>query len=196
MVVMAPKDENELRHLLATAVDHDGPISLRYPRGRGTGADLDPDPMAIPIGSAEVLSHGDDLLILAVGSVVSEAVCAAALLEANHHIRATVVNARFIKPLDQEVIISLACKISHIITVEENAVQGGFGSAVLELLSDNGIKDVCVKRLGIGDVFVEHGPQDELRCKHQVDASAIIKACLDLKVLKIRGDNKLQIITE
>lgn len=181
MVVMAPKDENELRHMLATAVAHEGPISLRYPRGRGTGADLDPDLLTIPIGSAEILNHGDDLLILAVGSAVSEAICAAALLETNHHIRATVVNARFIKPLDQELIIPLARKIPHIITIEENAIQGGFGSAVLELLSDHAINDVSVKRLGIGDYFVEHGPQDELRCKYKVDGAAIMQACLDMK---------------
>jgi 1-deoxy-D-xylulose-5-phosphate synthase len=180
MVVMAPKDENELRHMLATAIAHDGPISLRYPRGRGTGVELDNALTILPIGKGEILSHGDDLLIIAVGSTVSEAICAAALLEENHGVRATVVNARFIKPLDSELIIPLARDIHRIITVEENTVQGGFGSAVLELLSDHEIKDAIVKRMGINDHFVEHGPQDTLRCKYKVDAAAIINTALSM----------------
>ena len=180
MVVMAPKDENELRHMLATAMAHDGPISLRYPRGRGTGVDLDQALTIIPIGKGEILSRGDDLLIIAVGSTVNEAICAAALLAENHDVRATVVNARFIKPLDHELIIPLARNIHRIITIEENTVQGGFGSAVLELLSDHEINDAIVKRMGINDHFVEHGPQDALRCKYQVDASAIINTALSM----------------
>jgi 1-deoxy-D-xylulose-5-phosphate synthase len=178
MVVMAPKDENELRHMLATAMVHDGPIALRYPRGRGTGVDMEASFSILPIGKAEILNHGDDLLILAVGSEVSEAVCAAAILAENHRIRATVINARFIKPLDRELILSQARRIRHIITIEENTIQGGFGSAILELLGDHGINDTIVKRLGINDHFVEHGPQDMLRGKYQVDAAAIIKAAL------------------
>ncbi|MDX2451437.1 1-deoxy-D-xylulose-5-phosphate synthase [Desulfosarcina sp.] len=180
MVVMAPKDENELRHMLATAMAHDGPISLRYPRGRGTGVDQDDTLTMIPIGKGEILSRGDDLLIVAVGSTVSEAVCAAALLAENHGVRATVVNARFIKPLDHELIIPLARNIHRIITIEENTIQGGFGSAVLELLSDHEINGAIVKRMGINDHFVEHGPQDALRCKYQVDASAIINTALSM----------------
>ena len=187
MVVMAPKDENELRHMLATAMVHDGPIAMRYPRGRGTGVDMDEAFTILPIGKGEILSHGDDLLIIAVGSAVSEAICAAALLTGNHHIQATVVNARFIKPLDQELIIPLARNIRQIITVEENTVQGGFGSAVLELLSDHGINDVIVKRLGISDHFVEHGPQDALRNIYQVDGAAIIDAALEMKDSRDQG---------
>ena len=187
MVVMAPKDENELRHMLATAMVHDGPIAMRYPRGRGTGVDMDEAFKILPIGKGEILSHGDDLLIIAVGSAVSEAICAAALLTGNHHIQATVVNARFIKPLDQELIIPLARNIRQIITVEENTVQGGFGSAVLELLSDHGINDVIVKRLGISDHFVEHGPQDALRNIYQVDGAAIIDAALEMKDSRGQG---------
>jgi 1-deoxy-D-xylulose-5-phosphate synthase len=180
MVVMAPKDENELRHMLATAVVHNGPIALRYPRGLGTGVEIDDAFRILPIGRGEIISRGDDLLILAVGSMVSEATCAATVLMDSHDIRATVVNSRFIKPLDRELIVSLAAKIPHIITIEENALQGGFGSAVLELLSDNGINDVVVKRLGIEDHFVEHGPQDMLRGKYQVNAAAIVEAGLSL----------------
>jgi 1-deoxy-D-xylulose-5-phosphate synthase len=180
MVVMAPKDENELRHMLATAVVHEGPIAVRYPRGQGTGADLDESFTILPIGRGEILSHGDDLLILAVGSMVSQATCAAAVLMDNHHIEATVVNARFVKPLDGELILSLAGKIPHIITIEENALQGGFGSAVLELFSDSGINNVVVKRMGMDDRFVEHGPPDALREKYRMDAAAIVATALDL----------------
>jgi 1-deoxy-D-xylulose-5-phosphate synthase len=187
MVVMAPKDENELRHMLATAMVHDGPIALRYPRGRGTGVDLDEALAHIPIGEAEILSHGDDLLILAVGSMVSEAVCAAALLAQNHHIDATVVNVRFVKPLDQALILAQARKIPHIITIEENTIEGGFGSAVLELFNDHNIRDAIVKRLGVNDYFVEHGPQALLRGQCQVDAAAIISAALEMKDSRRQG---------
>ena len=180
MVVMAPKDENELRHMLATAVAHEGPIAVRYPRGQGTGADLDKSFTLLPIGKGEVLSHGDDLLILAVGSMVSQATCAAAVLMDHHHIEATVVNARFVKPLDDELILSLAGKIPNIITIEENALQGGFGSAVLELLSDSGINNVVVKRMGMDDRFVEHGPPDVLRDKYRMDAAAIVETALNM----------------
>ena len=181
MVVMAPKDENELRHMLATAIAHDGPIALRYPRGRGNGVDLDDTYQKIPIGRAECLRTGDDVLILAIGNMVGEAECAAALLAQNHQMQATVVNARFVKPLDAACILPLAKRIRRVITVEENALQGGFGSAVLELFSDHGLNDVVVRRLGMGDHFVEHGPQDLLRAKYQVDAAGILAAALEFK---------------
>jgi 1-deoxy-D-xylulose-5-phosphate synthase len=178
MVVMAPKDEGELRHMLATAVAHDGPIALRYPRGRGIGADLEEDFTILPIGKGEILSQGDDLLILAAGSAVNEATCAAALLEQNHRLHATVVNARFIKPLDDQLILPLVRSIRRVITVEENTIQGGFGSAILELLGDHGVTDAVVKRIGIDDRFVEHGPQNLLREQYALDAAAIIKTAL------------------
>ena len=180
MVVMAPKDENELRHMLATAIAHDGPIALRYPRGRGLGVDLDPDFKPLTIGKGEVLNQGDDLLILAIGSTVSEAVCAAALLAENHAIHATVVNARFIKPLDRELILPLARSLKRVITVEENTGPGGFGSAILEMLADDGASDITIRRLAIDDLFVEHGPQDLLRSKYGVDGRTILDAAIDM----------------
>ena len=180
MVVMAPKDESELRRMLATAVMHPGPIALRYPRGQGVGVDLDESPQAIDIGRAEVLDEGDDILILAIGSMVAEARCAAALLSENHGIQAAVVNARFVKPLDRDLIIPLARRIGRVVTVEENVVQGGFGSAILELLNDNGVIDVTVRRLGIGDTFVEHGAQRALRNQQGVDGAAIIETACHL----------------
>jgi len=181
MVVMAPKDENELRRMLATAVAHNGPIALRYPRGQAVGVDLDESIERISIGSAEVLERGDDVLILAIGSMVSEAQCAVEQLAENHDIQATVVNARFVKPLDRDLILPLVRDIGRVITVEENVVQGGFGSAILELLNDNGVCNVDVRRLGIDDAFVEHGPQRALRSRYQVDAAAIVETARAMK---------------
>jgi len=180
MVVMGPKDENELRRMLVTAVAHDGPIALRYPRGQAVGVDLDESIEPIPIGSAEILDNGDDILILAIGSMVSEAQCAAEQLAETHGTRATVVNARFVKPLDRDLILPLVQDIGRVITVEENVVQGGFGSAILELLNDNGVGNVEVKRLGIDDAFVEHGPPRALRSKYHVDAAAIVETAREM----------------
>jgi 1-deoxy-D-xylulose-5-phosphate synthase len=179
MVVMAPKDENELRHMLKTAISHDGPIALRYPRGTGVGASLAAPLSKLPIGKGEVLKHGDDLLILAVGSSVNESLSASTQLKAEG-IQATVVNCRFIKPLDTELIGELARRIKTVITVEENVLHGGFGSAVLECLNNQDIADVRVKRIGIADIFVEHGPQKQLRSVYGVDATAIVNAAKEI----------------
>lgn len=179
LVVMAPKDEDELRHMLFTAVNHKGPIALRYPRGSGVGVPLAPVLQNIPIGQAEVLTEGDDLLILAVGATVHPALAAAQEL-AQQGFRATVVNARFIKPLDQRTILTLAASCGRVLTVEENVVAGGFGSAVLELLADQGLTGIPVKRLGVGDVFVEHGSQKILRRKYSLDAPGILEQALTL----------------
>lgn len=174
MVVMAPKDENELRHMLKTAVDHPGPIALRYPRGQGEGVAMDEQPSPLLIGKGEIICHGDDLLILAIGKTVGTAIKARELM-IRENISATVVNARFVKPLDQELILGLARKIKKIITVEDHVKTGGFGSAVLECLADNGLDDVVVRRIGVDDTFVEHGTQAELREKYEIDVSSIVK---------------------
>ena len=176
MVVMAPKDENELCAMLKTAVSHNGPIAMRYPRGAGWGVDVDLDSPMIPIGKAEVLGDGGDILILAIGRPVGEAVLAREILE-KEGISVTLVNARFVKPLDSELICSLAAKIPRIVTVEENVLQGGFGSAVLECLNDSGVTGFRITRLGIPDAFVEHGAQSLLRSKYGIDALAIADAC-------------------
>ena len=173
MVVMAPKDENELCRMLTTALSHNGPISLRYPRGAGPGVKIDDIFTPIPIGKGEVLKEGDDILILAIGGSVREALSAHNML-VEQGISATIVNCRFIKPLDADLICSLAKKIPRLITVEENVRQGGFGSAVLECLNDEGITDFHLERIGIPDTFVEHGPQDFLRAKYSIDAPAIV----------------------
>jgi 1-deoxy-D-xylulose-5-phosphate synthase len=175
MVVMAPKDENELRHMLKTALEHPGPIALRYPRGNGAGVPMEEEMHTLSVGKAEVLSSGKDVLILAIGSTVLPAAEAAKTLE-SRGISATVVNCRFVKPLDTDMITQLASEIPHILTVEENVLHGGFGAAILECLSDAGVRDNLVVRLGIRDTFVEHGSQDILRAKYGLDASGIVEA--------------------
>lgn len=176
MVVMAPKDENELCAMLATAVSHTGPVALRYPRGTGWGVPMNAECPLLPIGKAEVLKEGGDVLILAVGRPVGEALLAHEMLS-REGISATLVNARFIKPLDTELICSLAATVPRIVTVEENVLHGGFGSAVLECLSDGGVTGFRLSRLGIPDTFVEHGAQSILRSKYGIDAAAIADAC-------------------
>lgn len=179
MVVMAPKDENELRHMLKTALDHPGPVALRYPRGCGVGVPIEDEVRALPIGKAEVLTTGTDVVILGIGVTVMAALEAKKRLE-DEHISVTVVNSRFVKPLDRELITSLAKKIPCVVTVEENVIQGGFGSAVLECLSDEGVTGNRILRLGIGDTFVEHGSQKILRAKYGLDGAGIAKAVVDM----------------
>jgi 1-deoxy-D-xylulose-5-phosphate synthase len=173
MVVMAPKDENELCRMLVTAIVHDGPIAFRYPRGSGTGVKIDKDVVPLQIGKGEVLKEGQDLLILAIGRSVPEAMAAHSIL-IELGISATVVNCRFVKPIDRDLICSLAKDIPRIMTVEENVRQGGFGTAVLECLSDEGIP-FHLERIGVPDTFVEHGALDLLRSKCGLDAQSIVE---------------------
>jgi len=180
MVVMAPKDENELRRMLVTALSHDGPIAFRYPRGTGVGVPLEQDIKPLTIGKGEILKQGKDILILAIGQSVCESLKAYDKLISEHGINATVVNCRFVKPLDIELISSLIREIPRVITVEEHVLQGGFGSAVLESLNDIGLYNFKIKRLGIPDIFVDHGPQDLLRAKYKINSDAIVNAALKL----------------
>ncbi|MBI5581382.1 MAG: 1-deoxy-D-xylulose-5-phosphate synthase [Deltaproteobacteria bacterium] len=179
MIVMAPKDENELRRMMATALQHDGPVAVRYPRGTAVGVALESPGAALPIGKAEILKEGDDVAILALGRCVSEGLKAHARL-GERGVRATVVNCRFVKPIDIDLISGVARRVSRIITVEENVRQGGFGSAVLEELNDRGITHVTVERLGVPDIFVEHGSPDVLRAKYGLDADGIVEAAARL----------------
>jgi 1-deoxy-D-xylulose-5-phosphate synthase len=172
MKVMAPKDENELRHMLFTALDFQGPVAIRYPRGKGVGVPMDRELKKIPIGRAEVLTQGKDLLILAIGSRVYPCLEAAKELEKDGY-SVSVVNGRFVKPLDPN-LPEMASRTGKALIVEENALQGGFGSAVLESLADRGVHDVLVKRLGIPDAFIEHGPQEILRERCKIHTKQII----------------------
>jgi 1-deoxy-D-xylulose-5-phosphate synthase len=165
--------------MLTTALAHDGPIAIRYPRGTAEGEKLENRDIPIPIGKGEVLTKGDDVVIFAIGRSVNEALSANTMLKEDG-ISATVVNCRFVKPLDVELIGTLSRKIPRIITVEENVRQGGFGSAVLEYLADQEITGFRMKCIGIQDTFVEHGAQKFLRSKYGVDAPAIFNAAKKL----------------
>jgi len=178
LVVSAPKDENELQHLLYTAVKSHHPMAVRYPRNTGLGVELDTELHEIPIGKGEIIRYGEDVAILAIGAMVAPAL-EAALELASNGIEATVVNARFAKPLDSELITGLANSIKRIVTVEENAIIGGFGNSVTDLLQKSGRSDaVQVKSLGIPDEFVEQGAQTILRAKYSLDAKGIAQQVL------------------
>ena len=161
LVIMAPKDEAELQRMVVTGVEYtDGAIAMRYPRGNGQGVPLMEEGWeALPIGKAEILRSGDDVLILGYGSMVYPALQAAEILS-EHGVEATVINARFVKPLDTELILPLAKRIGKVVTLEEGCLMGGFGSAVLEALADNNVL-VPVKRLGVPDILVDHAEPNE-----------------------------------
>ena len=160
MTVMAPKDENELRRMLITALSLDGPAALRYPRGTAAGVPLTDDVQPLPLGKGEILREGGDVCFLAVGSMTANALQAAELLAADG-IAAEVVNMRFVKPLDRELLLEAAGHVKLLVTVEENVLAGGFGSAVLECLADAG-RTVPLLRLGIPDRFVPQGDRSLL----------------------------------
>jgi 1-deoxy-D-xylulose-5-phosphate synthase len=172
IVLMAPKDENELQHMLYTATQHLGPVGLRYPRGASYGVEMDQEFKALPIGKGEILREGEDLALVALGSEVYPAMEAAELLAARG-IKAAVINARFIKPLDEELLLEAARKYRRIVTVEEAALAGGFGSAVMELYEMKGLNEVEVHRVGIHDHFVTHGAQSLMREKEGLDSASI-----------------------
>lgn len=173
IVLMAPKDEAEMRDMILTAIEYPGPAALRYPRGNGFGVDISEPPKKIEIGKAEILQDGGEAAILAYGSMVGPAVNAAANLERDG-IRTTVINARFVKPLDSELILALAQSMRLIVTVEDAYLAGGFGSAVLELLEANGIADkVKLVRMGVPDRIVPHGDPKLLLAKFSLDADGI-----------------------
>jgi 1-deoxy-D-xylulose-5-phosphate synthase len=176
---MAPRDENELRRMMLSALRHDGPIAFRYPRGPAMGVPLEIPIAPIAIGKGKVLAKGEDVVLLAVGSAVAEALKARDLL-AERGVQATVVDCRFVKPIDTELITDLARSIPRMVTVEENVRQGGFGSAILESLNDAGLFHVALQRIGVPDVFVEHGTQAWLRSKYGLDAKAITSAAFQL----------------
>mgnify|MGYP000159187082 CR=1 FL=1 len=179
IVIMEPKDEKELKNMIELAISHNGPVALRYPRGKSLNEPLFAEATSsYKIGDAEIIKEGNDVAIIAIGSAVLPSLKAAKRIEEQEGVSAMVVNARFIKPLDGNLIFSIASKIPKIITVEENALQGGFGSAVLELLNDTGIRNLKIKRLGIPDIFIEQGSQPELRKKYGIDEDGILQAIL------------------
>ncbi|MBZ5542886.1 MAG: 1-deoxy-D-xylulose-5-phosphate synthase [Acidobacteriia bacterium] len=173
IVVMAPKDENELRHMLYTALTVDGPAALRYPRGNGMGVPMDPEFKRLEIGKAEILREGGDIAILALGSMVYPSLEAATQLEALG-IHATVINARFAKPLDEELICCLAAEKQFLVTAEEGTEAGGFGANVVALLQDRKIP-TSVLRIAVPDRIIPHGAPNLLHAKYGLDADGIVE---------------------
>jgi 1-deoxy-D-xylulose-5-phosphate synthase len=175
MVIMMPKDENELRHMLKTALDYkNGPIAVRYPRINGTGVTMDEVMKPLPIGVWEVVREGEGIAVLALGPMVQIAEEAANLL-LTQGINLQVINARFIKPLDENMLLKLAKERTHLITMEEAVLQGGFGSAVLEFYAQKEINGIQVKCLGIPDYYVEHGSIKEQRAEVELTVENLIQ---------------------
>jgi 1-deoxy-D-xylulose-5-phosphate synthase len=174
ITLMVPRDENELGKVLATALEHNGPVGFRYPRGRAVGLMCDSDYSPIPVGKGELLKDGADVAFLALGATVYPAVEAADMLE-KEGIHAAVFDARFLKPLDRKQILRLARKCGKLVTIEENVLPGGFGSAVLELLEQEGMAKVQVRRIGVPDQIIEHGSQQIIRHQLGLDTEGIYK---------------------
>ncbi|AGA69840.1 1-deoxy-D-xylulose-5-phosphate synthase [Desulfitobacterium dichloroeliminans LMG P-21439] len=182
LIFMAPKDENELRHMLYTALKYEGPVALRYPRSVGQGVDLSEELKELPLGKAEVLHEGKDITLIGIGPMVNT--CMAAAAELHHRgVEATVINLRFLNPLDKETILRYARLTKRIITIEDHMLAGGMGSAVIEVLADEGLADVVVERLGY-DEFVDQGAISLLHQGYGLSVAGILKAAERLKVLQ------------
>jgi 1-deoxy-D-xylulose-5-phosphate synthase len=178
LTIMAPSDERELRDMLATALSIEGPVAMRYPRGQGMGADLSAEMQVLPVGRGRVVREGNQVTIIAIGTMLAAALEAAGLLAAEG-IEAGVVDARFAKPLDEELILARAAA-GPIVTIEENVLPGGFGAAVVELLQDRGVCTAGVRRLGVPDRFVSHGNRGHLLAEMSMDAGGIAAAAREL----------------
>jgi len=179
MTIMAPKDEEELRHMLYTAVNfNEGPISIRYPRGLGQGVELSDRFEQLPIGKSEIVQRGRDIAIIALGPLLYRALDAAATLREKFGLHATVINARFVKPVDEEMLIKVAAKHGLVVTLEDGVIKGGFGSQVAEFYGDQ-FRDVELKCLGIPDKFVEHGTPAILRDLCGLSSAGILKTIHD-----------------
>ncbi len=174
LTIMAPGDENELRHMLCTAVNHQGPVVLRYPRGKGVGVSLDQEIGVLEYGKGILLQSGEDLLLLPAGNRVHPALEAARELE-KQGIQAAVINPRFLKPLDKDLIVTWARKTGRVITIEDNCAQGGFGSAVLQMLAAEGLH-IPITILGYPDQFMEHASQQALWRTAGIDTPGIVAA--------------------
>ena len=175
LVVMAPRDENELQRMLQTAVSCGRPSAVRYPRGKAVGVPLEAPCRALDIGRGEIVAEGGDLAIIAVGTMVQPALAAAARLQ-QEGVSARVIDARYVKPLDEALLCAAAADTGRVLVVEENVLMGGFGSAVLEFFARDGIGPVRVHRLGIADEFVEHATQAQQRRRYGLDEDGIVAA--------------------
>ncbi len=180
MVVMAPKDEAELQHMLKTGIEHPGPVALRYPRSAGVGVPLPEELVSLPVGKAEILREGKDVLLLAIGSTVYPSIEAAKILAING-VSAAVVNARFVKPLDKDLILPLIRESGKVVTVEEHALSGGFGSAISEMLvAEKEMWDIQIRHLGLPDRFIEHGDREQLLQMNGLTSDGILQSVLQM----------------
>jgi 1-deoxy-D-xylulose-5-phosphate synthase len=170
---MDPKDEDELADMLYTAMLHNGPAAVRYPRGTGPGALVKEHPVALPIGKAEVIRDGDEIAIFGLGGLLPMAGDLADALERQGH-SAAVINPRFVKPIDRDLLASYAKRVTAIVTFEDHVLMGGFGSVVLEVLSEMGFT-LPVVRIGWPDRFIEHGKVDQLRARHGISVEAAME---------------------
>lgn len=187
VVLMMPKDENEGQHMVKTALEYnDGPIAMRYPRGNGYGVEMDEEMKALPIGSWEVLREGQDAVILTFGTTIPMAMEAAETL-AQQGTNVRVVNARFIKPMDEKMLHAIMKAGLPILTIEESVLQGGFGSAVLEFAGDHHYRSVAIERMGIPDEFIEHGDVDQLLAEINVTAEEAVRRIEQLVPKKQSG---------
>lgn len=187
MVMMVPRDENLLQHMVWTSVNHEGPTSVRYPRGEGYGVCLDEELKLLEIGKAESLTEKGDILIIAVGSMVYPALEAKDSLE-KMGIKAEIIDARFIKPLDKKLFKEKFIEYDKVITVEENVLNGGFGSAVLEFAEQKNIRTVNIKRIGLPDEFITHGTMKELRALYNLNSKGITKITADFFKGNLEGE--------
>lgn len=172
IVIMSPKDENEFQHMIKTAVNYNGPVAVRYPRGKGIGIKLEKHLTEIPIGQAEILKEGKDILFIAIGNMVYPCLLAAEELT-QLGLDAAVINARYVKPLDKELLCRKIKEYKNVITFEENSKIGGFGTAILELMEENNIKDVNIKCIALPDKFIEHAHPSILRMKYNLSSDKI-----------------------
>jgi 1-deoxy-D-xylulose-5-phosphate synthase len=193
MICMAPKDENELRHMVKTAFGTGHPTSLRYPRGNGFGVPLDTEIKSLPVGKGEVMREGDAGAIFAIGAEAWPAFRAAEAL-ARDGIEVAVINGRFIKPLDDELIQRFCKPGAKIITVEEGSLAGGFGSAIIERCEQLGIRGVDFHRIGIPDEYVHHGAQDVLRAQYDLHPEGIAKRVRDFMATRDRAPKGAEVI--
>ena len=179
VVVMQPKDEDELVDMLHTSLQLDGPAFIRYPRGAGAGVKIKETPATLPLGRAEVLREGSSIMIWALGPMVAEASRIAARLAAEEQLSVGVVNARFVKPLDRALLLSHAAVVPLLVTMEDHVLEGGFGSAILEALQEADCR-IAVERIGWPDKFIEHGTNaGNLRAAHGLDPDDLHRRVLE-----------------
>jgi 1-deoxy-D-xylulose-5-phosphate synthase len=179
---MAPKDGNELREMFFTALEINGPVAIRYPKRDGLELTMAEACLkSIPIGRGEIIQPGQAVALIGLGSMVETAISAGRRLQ-KQGISCTIVNARFVKPLDEELLLQLAASHQNIVTIEENVIAGGFGSSVLEFLTNQGVKGINFKILGLPDEFITHGPTELLLSKCGLDAEGVCRAVRELNL--------------